>query len=92
MILTIEEARDAVRVDGPDNDVILIPLLEAIPHYLEVSTGKNWETEPIHPLAKTTAKFILELWYRPQEPDTERLKKTIDSLLTALTAIGRTMP
>lgn len=89
MLLTIEEARDAVRVDGPDNDVILLPLLQSIPAYLEVSTGRTWDTTPVHPLAQTVTRFILQLWYDPQGPDTERLKRTIDSLLVALTAIGR---
>lgn len=89
MILTIEEAREALRIDGPDNDIIINPLLEAIPSYLEVTTGKAWDTEPIHPLAKTAAKFILQLWYYPQNEEADRIKKAIDSLLTALTAIAR---
>ncbi|HBR27917.1 MAG TPA: DNA packaging protein [Firmicutes bacterium] len=88
MILTIEEAREALRIDGPDNDMIINPLLEAIPSYLEVTTGKAWDTEPIHPLAKTAAKFILQLWYYPQDED--KLKKAIDSLLMALTVMART--
>lgn len=91
MILTLEEAREALRIDGTDNDIIIIPLLDAIPSYLETTTGRNWDTEPIHPLAKTVAQFLLQLWYNPQSEDTERLKKTIDNLLTALTAIARSM-
>ena len=91
MLITIQEARDALRIDGTDNDPIILPLLEAIPSYLEVSTGHNWDTEPVHPLAQTVTKFILQLWFDPQGPDTERLKRTIDGLLTALTAIGRNM-
>lgn len=89
MIMDIGEARDVLKVDGTDNDVTIIPLLNAIPGYLEVSTGKTWDTEPIHPLAKTTAGFILQLWYDPQTKDSDRLKVTIDGLLIALTAIGR---
>lgn len=91
MLITIQEARDALRVDGEDNDPIIIPLLEAIPAYLEVSTGRAWDAEPVHPLAQTATKFILQLWFDPQGEDTERLKRTIDSLLVALTAIGRSL-
>lgn len=91
MLISIDEARDAVRVDGDANDPILIPLMESIPAYLEVTTGRTWDTEPAHPLAQTVAKFILQLWYDGQGPDTERLRRTIDGLLVALTAIGRTM-
>ncbi|WP_144466150.1 head-tail connector protein [Bacillus nitratireducens] len=91
MLITMEEARDALRVDGEDNDMIIIPLLESIPSYLEVTTGRTWEDTPVHPLAQTVTKFLLQLWYDPQDQDSERLKRTIDNLLTALTVLGRTM-
>ena len=32
MILSIEDARNALRVDGDFNDDIIIPLVEAIPN------------------------------------------------------------
>lgn len=91
MLIDIQEARDAVRVDGADNDPILISLLESIPSYLEVTTGRTWEDATVHPLAQTVTKFILQLWYDPQGQDSERLKRTIDNLLTSLTVLGRTM-
>ncbi|EJR55396.1 hypothetical protein IIO_05456 [Bacillus cereus VD115] len=91
MLIDIQEARDAVRIDGADNDPILISLLESIPSYLEVTTGRTWEDTTVHPLAQTVTKFILQLWYDPQGQDSERLKRTIDNLLTALTVLGRTM-
>lgn len=91
MLIDMEEARDCLRVDGTDNDPIIIPLLESIPSYLEVTTGRSWEDTDVHPLAQTVTKFILQLWYDPQGQDSERLKRTIDNLLGALTALGRTM-
>ncbi len=91
MILTIEEAREALRIDGSDNDVIIQPLVDAIPAYLEVSTGRAWDDPTPSPLAIIAAKFILQLWYFPQNEDAERLKKAIDGLLVALTALGRTI-
>lgn len=91
MLIDIEEARDTLRVDGEDNDPIIIPLLESIPSYLETTTGRTWEDEPVHPLAKTVTKFILQLWYEPEAQDSDRLKRTIDTLLVALTALGRNM-
>lgn len=84
MILTIEEAREILRVDGTDNDLIINSLLEAIPNYIEVRTGYK-VTGNIEALAKTTAGFILQLWYKPKDKDIEKLERTIDSLLTALT-------
>lgn len=92
MLISIEEARDALRVDGEDNDVIIIPLLESIPSYLEVTTGRTWTDDTlVHPLAQTVTKLLLQLWYDPQDQDSERLKRTIDNLLAALTVLGRNM-
>ncbi len=91
MIMSIEEAREILRIDGPDNDIIILPLLIAIPDYLETTTGHRWDTEPINPLAEATAGFILKLWYNPQDKDTVQLKRTIDNLLGALSALGRSV-
>ncbi|TYR78445.1 phage gp6-like head-tail connector protein [Priestia megaterium] len=91
MLIDIQEARDTLRVDGTDNDSIIISLLKSIPSYLEVTTGRTWEDTPVHPLAQTVTKFILQLWFDPQGQDSERLKRTIDNLLTSLTAIARSM-
>ncbi|MCL2867451.1 MAG: phage gp6-like head-tail connector protein [Clostridia bacterium] len=90
MILRIEEARDILRLDGTDNDFIIYPLLEAIPGYLEVTTGyvavpqaalEHWDYSP---LARTVAGFLLQLWYNADGTDTEKLQKTINNLLAAL--------
>lgn len=90
LILDLEDARDILRIDGPDNDFIIQQLMEAIPDYLEATTGHRWDTGPINPLARTTAGFILQYWFDgPQGDYADRLKKTIDSLLSTLTAIGR---
>lgn len=91
MIIDIEDARETLRLDSDDNDFIIIPLIEAIPSYLEVTTGRDWLDKEVHPLAKTVAKFLLQLWYDPQDPGSERIKRTITSLLVALTALGRNM-
>jgi len=88
MIISIEEARETLRLDGDDNDIIIIPLLNAIPSYLHEVTGYVYEGDA-SPLARTVANFILRLWYNPDGQDTDRLKRTIESLLVALTATVR---
>lgn len=88
MILTIEEAREALRIDGADNDVIILPLLAAIPGYLRTTTGTSWEGTD-NALVKVTAKFILQLWYYPQSDNAVRIQRTIDSLLLTLSAEAR---
>ena len=89
MIISLEEAKETLRVDGEDNDQIIEALVRSIPSYLEVTTGKSWVDEDENELARTTAKFVLSLWFDPQGQDSVRLKRTIDNLLTALTALGR---
>ncbi|WP_436966730.1 head-tail connector protein [Staphylococcus xylosus] len=90
MIISLEDARESLRIDGDFNDEIILPLIESIPSYLELTTGNDWdEGDKSHPLAKTTAKFVLQLWFDPQTQDSERLKRTIDGLIVSLTALGR---
>ncbi|WP_312683280.1 head-tail connector protein [Mammaliicoccus sciuri] len=89
MIITIEEARNTLRIDGDYNDDIIKPLIEAIPSYLELTTGRDWLDDEVHPLAKTVSGFVLQLWFDNQTQDSERLKRTIDGLLVSLTALGR---
>lgn len=86
MIIPIEQARDVLRVDGDDNDCVIIPFLETIPDYLEITTGYKANRGKYSPLAQTVAKFILQLWYNADGTDTEKLQRTIDNLLTALSA------
>lgn len=89
MILELDEAMDTLRLDGEANEQIVDSLVRAIPSYLEVTTGRSWDDDKDNELAKTTAKFILQLWYDQDGQDTEQLKRTIDTLLGALTALGR---
>lgn len=86
MILEIEDARETLRIDNKHNDDIIKPLVEAIPDYIEIKTGYQWQEESDDQLAKAAARFILQLWYYPQTQDVARINRTIDSLLYALAA------
>lgn len=83
MMFSMEEARDILRIDGPDNDAQIAALLAAIPDYLRVTAGID-SFGVYSPLAKTAARFILQLWYYGENADTEKLQRVIDSLLKAL--------
>jgi len=85
MIFEIEEARDILRIDGSDNDEMIIALLLAIPPYLEATTGYT-ATGGFSPIAKAAARFLLQLWYYGESADTDKLQRVIDSLLKALSA------
>lgn len=89
-MLTAAEARDYLRLDGTDNDVIIASLLGAIPGYIEISTGMTPAQQENEPLANTASKFILQLWYNAEQTDSEKLQRTIDGLLKAITIKART--
>ncbi|MFC0905278.1 head-tail connector protein [Clostridium sp. MT-14] len=91
-ILTMDEAHNILRVDGNELDIEIQALIDAIPPYLEATTGRTWtDDDTIHPMAKAAAQFILVLWFDPMDRDIDKLRKAIDSLLTALEAVGRSM-
>lgn len=85
MIFTIDEARDILRIDGSDNDAIIEPLLQAIPPYLEATTGYTAAGE-FSPVARAAGRFLLQLWYYGENADTDKLQRVIDCLLKALSA------
>lgn len=87
--MTIQEARDHLRVDGTDNDAIIQALLDAVPGYIEVTTGMNSTQQAQAPLATTASKFILQLWYNAEGTEADKLQRTIDGLLKALTVMAR---
>lgn len=84
MIFTIEEARDILRLDGSDNDAIIIPLVSAVPPYLEATTGYTAQAGNYTPLARAAGRFLLQLWYYGDNAETDKLQRVIDSLLKAL--------
>lgn len=85
-LLTIDEVRQALRLDGTENDPIIQSMLDSLPDYLEVTTGSRWEdgTAPGYQLAKQCAKFILQLWYDPGASEAARLSNAVDSMLGTL--------
>ncbi len=84
-MLSLNEARESLRIDGTDNDNIISALLEAIPSYIEVATGMTVSQQNTEPLINSVSRFILQLWYNAEQSDSEKLQRTIDSLLKAIT-------
>lgn len=88
MILSIEEAREILRVSDEDDDNLIVPLLNAIPDYLETSTGYKPDGDKYSPLALTVARYLLLLWFDAGYNDSDKLQKIIDNLLIALSVRG----
>lgn len=86
MILTIKEAKDKMRVDFNDDDELILNLINAVPEYLENKTGSRWDTEPINPLVKTLAGFLISSWY---DNNFEIYEDTINNMVATLTPMAR---
>lgn len=84
MVLTTSEAREWLRLDNGDNDAILEGLISSAVEYIELTTGLDETAQEKSPLAKTATKFLLSLWYDPTQVDTDKLQRSIDNLLKAL--------
>lgn len=88
-MVSLETAREWLRIDGTDNDAIIQGLLMACPDYIEIATGLVPEDQEAEPMADTVTKFLLTLWYNAEQAEAERLQRTIDNLLKALTIRAR---
>ena len=56
-MLSLEQAREFLRIDGTDNDNIINALLEAIPEYIEVTTGMAIPQQNTGPLINTVSRL-----------------------------------
>ena len=88
-MLTLEEAREWLRIDGTDNDEIIMSLVAAASDYIEITTGMSAAQQEEEPLAETAEKFLIQLWYNAEQSESEKLQRTIDGLLKALTVKAR---
>ena len=86
MILTIDEAREILRLDGSDNDIQIYALIQAIPPYLTETTGYVARRGKYSPVARTAARFILQQWYFGEHGDVDKTQRVIDCLLKVLSA------
>ena len=88
------EAKEVLRVDGSDNDAIILSLVQAIPSYIETVTGMKEADQDNEPLVATVSGFIVRLWYYADHAEDVKLQRTIDSLLKCITlkanALNRT--
>lgn len=84
-MITLQEARDVLRIDGTDNDTFIQSLLDAVPGYVEVSTGMDEDAQATEPLVDTLTGFLLTLWYYSDHTEDLKLQRTIDNLLKCIT-------
>jgi len=59
-ILTLDEAKAMLRIDGTDSDALLTLILQAIDDYLLTACGKDFTGDP---LAKVAGQMLLVQWF-----------------------------
>ena len=85
MILTLQEAKDLLRVDFDEDDEMIIDLINSVPEYLKNTTGKPWNEEPINPIVKNLAGYLLRKWYS----GIDEYDNIINNLIIILTPMAR---
>lgn len=85
------QAKNDLRVDGTENDVIITALVEALPDYIEVQTGMSKQDQTTEPLVDTVCGFIIRVWYYADHADDVKLSRTIDNLLKCITLKANTI-
>ena len=86
----VADAKESLRLDGSDNDAIVLRLLRAIPTYIEQATGLDAADQENEPMCAVVADFLVQLWYMPEQIDTLRYQRVIDSLLSSIRSNSRT--
>ena len=87
--MTLTDACKILRVDPGDNDDLINALLDAIPDYIETTTGLAVGYQSAEPLVKTVSGLLLTQWYYADHADDQALTRTINSLLKALSIRAR---
>ena len=87
--MTLEEACNVLRVDQGNNDSLITALVDALPSYIETTTGLKEENQSSEPLVKTVSGLLLTQWYYADQADDQSLTRTINALLKAISIRAR---
>ena len=89
-MLSINQALNILHLDEDSaNTPLVYSLIDAIPAYIETTTGMSEQRQLNEPLCDTVSGFILTLWYYTDHSDTVALQRTIDNLLKCITIKAR---
>ena len=87
--MTLSEACNLLHVNEGDNDELIESLVDALPDYIELTTGLKTNDQSGEPLVDVVGGFLLTQWYYADHADDQALTRTIDALLKALTLKAR---
>ena len=87
--MTLSDACNVLHVDEGNNDELIYALIQALPSYLEVTTGLPENKQRYEPLVETVSGLLLTQWYYADHADDQSLTRTINALLKAITLRAR---
>ena len=87
--MTLSEACNVLHVDEGNNNELISSLVEAIPSYIETTTGLSAANQPNEPLVDVVSGFLLTQWYYGDHADERSLTRTITALLKAISVRAR---
>lgn len=87
--MTLSEACNVLHVDAGNNDVLISALVDALPSYIETTTGLSEDLQDEEPLVDVVGGLILTQWYYSDHADDQSLTRTINALLKALSVRAR---
>lgn len=85
MIITLEETKQYLRVDGTDEDTLITSLIAAAETYLSNATGNQFDNS--NSLAKLFCWVLVTDWYENREHvgrASERVRPIVESMLAQL--------
>jgi uncharacterized phage protein (predicted DNA packaging) len=85
MIITLEETKGYLRVDGTEDDALITSLIDAAETYLYNATGNTFDGT--NSLAKLFCRVLVTDWYENREPvgrASARVRPIVESMLAQL--------
>ena len=87
--MTYYDACNVLHVDEDNDEILINTLIQALPDYIEVTTGLSVENQKKEPLVDTVSGLILTQWYYADHADDQSLTRSINALLKAITLRAR---
>ncbi|MGH0606846.1 head-tail connector protein [Bacillus mycoides] len=84
MVLKLEEAKEYLRVDGNEEDVLITSFIKAAERYIKNATSKDVDLDD--ELAKLAARILISHWHENREAvgKAEQLAFSLQSILVQL--------
>lgn len=86
-VVSVEDMRDYLRIDGTANDGILHDLIDAATVYITQTTGATAEQQAANPLCRSCVKMLVSTWY-DTEADYTNAERAAAEMLKHITGGG----